>query len=85
MQITEAEQAEALSILHAAGIERSDATTALRTAIKRATANTYQEWRHELATECAVERVNVRNARFAVKYGQDAIRVAIVLGYHGTN
>lgn len=74
MQLTAPEEAEALAILHASGIEGSDATTSLATVCKLSNASNLDEWTEENQAMPIEEMQKT--------YGHDASRAALALVRH---
>lgn len=74
MQLTAAEETEALAVLHASGIEGSDATTSLATLCQFSSAGSLGEWIE------ANEPMPVQEMQET--YGSDAVRAALALVRH---
>lgn len=81
MQLTDKERAYALDVLHACGIEGSDATTGLDAVCKLATAPTLHDWLVE-NNHLQSEPAEAANAELSATYGHDAVRHAHALTVH---
>lgn len=84
MRLTDQERAEALDILHAAGLEGADAETSLDTLARLTDPTSLTEWLDTTGAHLQSASLIEQNAHLAQHVGNDAVRAASALLHHHT-